>query len=210
MQQKSCPDVLSNVKASLFRILVLIFFPLAGYSQTGPINDTTYIYRSLAEASMNPEKVFRLFLIKQKLDSVPSEIFSFTNLRELNLSRNKIEELPAGIGNLVNLEKLDVSNNQLVHLPPEIGQLSELVVLNLNRNVLEDLPPTIGRLSKLQILELWDNELRDVPDEISELKNLQLLELRGILLTEEQQRRIDSLVVKGAKLQMSPACNCKY
>lgn len=176
----------------------------------GVINDTVYIYRSMNEAMQYPEKVFRLYLIRQKLDSVPPAIFQMTNLRELNLSKNNLEELPSEIGLLTNLEKLDVSNNKLVHLPKEIGSLQNLISLNLNRNVLEDLPPTIGQLENLEVLELWDNELRDVPDEIEQLKNLKLFELRGILLTEEQQRRIDSLVVKTAKLQMSPACQCKY
>ena len=98
---------------------------------------------------------------------------------------------------------------ELVHLPPEIGKLTELVYLSLNRNVLEDLPPTIGQLNKLEILELWDNELDDVPNEISDLQNLKLLELRGILFTDEELHRIDSLVVKTAKINMSPSCNCK-
>jgi Leucine-rich repeat (LRR) protein len=172
-------------------------------------NDTTYIYRSIAEASANPDKVFRLNLSKTRLDSFPIQVCSFKNLQELDLSKNRIEEVPPEIGQLVNLRRLNLANNQLVHLPAEIGQLRELVFLGLNRNILEDLPPTIGDLQNLEVLELWDNELKDIPDEISQLQNLKLIELRGILFTEEQQHRIDTLVVKSAKIYMSPSCNCK-
>lgn len=199
------------VKSLFLGICILLSALHLSYGQSeGVINDTVYIYRSVSEALQNPERVFRLYLVKQKLDSIPASVFQFRNLRELNLSKNKIQEVPPEVAALTNLEKLDLSNNELVHLPMEIGSLSRLIHLNLNRNVIEDLPPTIGQLENLEILEMWDNELRDVPDEIEQLKNLRLFELRGILFTEEQQRRIDSLVVKSAKLQLSPACQCKY
>lgn len=173
------------------------------------VNDTVITYRSLDEAMKNPERVFRLNLSRKKLDSFPDQILQFKNLIELDISRNRIESLPPGIGQLVHLKRLRIGSNNLVHLPSEIGNLKELILLEASRNQLEDLPETIGGLENLEILELWDNELNDLPDEISELKNLKKLELRGILFTEEQQRRIDDLVVKSAKIYMSPACNCK-
>ncbi len=216
MQQKYFPDVslgliiASKVRFTSIFILTFLIFTHTHAEEEGLINnDTSYVYRSLNEAIAFPEKVFKLNLSKAKLDSFPLEIFLFKNLIELNLSRNFLEEVPPEIGQLVNLKKLNLANNKLVHLPPEIGQLKELIFLGLNRNVLEDLPPTIGHLKKLEIFELWDNELNDIPDEISELQNLKLLELRGILFTEMEQKRIDSLVVKSAKIFMSPSCNCK-
>jgi hypothetical protein len=199
-----------QVKITLIFILSIVLFkPLHGQEKELIYDDTTYIYRSLAEASVNPEKVFRLNLSKSRLDSFPMQIIAFKNLRELDLSKNKIVEIPPEIGELVNLERLNLANNKLIHLPPEIGNLINLVFLGLNRNVLEDLPPTIGNLQNLEVLELWDNELDDIPDEIAQLQNLKRLELRGILFTEEQQHRIDTLVIKSAKIYMSPSCNCK-
>ena len=192
--------------------ICLLIHPRELFAQDEAVvtNDTNYIYRSLSEAMKNPEHVYRLYLIKAKLDSFPKVIFQFKNLWDLNLSKNNLEEIPAEIGSLTSLQKLNVSNNKLVHVPQEIGQLTNLTYLGLNRNEIEELPSTIGNLEKLEVLELWDNELKDVPDEISNLKNLKIIELRGILFTEEQQQRIDGLVIKSAKLFMSPACNCKY
>ena len=198
------------MRISFFFFLTFLTFIYAQAHEKELIqNDSTYIYRSLSEALINPDKVYRLFLSKSKLDSFPQQIALFKNLIELDLSKNRLKAIPPAIGELVHLRKLNLANNQLVHLPSEIGQLKELVYLGLNRNILEDLPPTIGELQNLEIIELWDNELNDVPDEISELQNLKLLELRGILFTEMEQKRIDSLVVKSAKIFMSPSCNCK-
>lgn len=194
-------------------LFCLFFFPLPGLllAQDSSLiyNDSTFIYRSLSEALKNPDMVFRLNLSRHKLDSFPAEVLLFKNLTELDLSRNRLEEIPAGIGELSHLKRLNLANNKLVDVPAEIGQLRELVFLGLNRNMLVNLPPSIGNLQNLEVLELWDNELEDIPDEISQLQNLKILELRGILFTDEMQQRIDSLVVKSAKIYMSPSCNCK-
>lgn len=193
----------------IFILLLLAFIPAHSQEKELIYDDSTYIYRSINEAIAYPDKVYRLNLSKSKLDSFPRQILLFKNLIELDLSKNRLEEVPPEIGQLIHLRKLNLANNKLVHLPLEIGQLKELVFLGLNRNIIEDLPPTIGELQNLEILELWDNELNTVPDEIAELQNLKLLELRGILFTEEELQRIDSLVVKSAKIYMSPSCNCK-
>ncbi len=200
----------------LSAVFIAIFIPGLLCAQQNPgqnaissETDTNRIYRNLKAALTTPDKVYRLHLNHQRLDSLPLEIFQLTNLRELNLSRNKLENLPPEIGQLQYLEHLDLSNNKLSRLPDEIGQLNRLIYLGLNRNVITALPSTIGNMEKLEVLELWDNELEDVPDEISELKNLRVLELRGILFSEEQQARIDGLVVRSARIYMSPSCNCK-
>jgi Leucine-rich repeat (LRR) protein len=99
--------------------------------------------------------------------------------------------------------------NKLEKLPDEIGNLTNLVYLGLNRNRIEELPATIGNLENLEVLELWDNELYNIPDEISQLKKLKVLELRGILFSDEEGARIDSLL-PNTKVMMSPTCNCKF
>jgi Leucine-rich repeat (LRR) protein len=166
-------------------------------------------FTSLQEAMKDPDKVEVLVLRGRKLDSIPAVIFGMKNLVHLDLSRNRIDSLPSEIGNLTALKHLELSGNRLEFLPEEIGKLSSLQTLGLNRNLIRQLPPSIGDLSELEVLELWDNELEDVPDELSKLQNLQLLELRGILFSDEMQARIDSLVVRSAKVNMSPSCACK-
>ncbi|MCC7233276.1 MAG: leucine-rich repeat domain-containing protein [Bacteroidia bacterium] len=201
------------MRNSLFLLLLLCFAgasvaQLPGSTTVTP--DTSTVFRNLDDALKNPAIVYHLDLSKKKLDSIPRSIFSLIELRSLNLSRNKISELPGDIGKLIKLKNLDLSNNDLEALPDSIGNLSSLIYLRLNRNKIVRLPPSIGNLENLEVLEMWDNELSDIPDEIQKLKNLKVIELRGILFSQEEQTRIDSLVVKTAKLYMSPSCNCKY
>jgi len=191
----------------VFILLLLIYPGLLTNAQV--LNDTNYIYRSMASAMQNPDKVFKLNLSKKQLKEFPTEIFQFKNLRDLNLSHNKITSLPKEIGTLENLERLNLSSNKLDSLPQEIGNLSNLVYLGLNRNEIGDLPATIGNLENLEVLELWDNEINNIPDEIGNLKKLKVLELRGILFSNDEGARIDSLL-PNTKVMMSPTCNCKF
>ena len=201
-------NFLKNCLLSIFCLLAPVFSTSAQETHA-VFRDSSYVYRSISEAKANPDQVFRLNLSKTKLDSFPAEILLFKNLRELDLSKNRLHSLPPEIGQLTQLKRLNLANNKLDSLPEEIGNLIKLEYLGLNRNVLESVPASIGKLQSLEVLELWDNELADVPDEIANLTNLKVLELRGILFSDEQQARIDSLVVKTAKIFMSPSCACK-
>ena len=173
------------------------------------ITDSNYIYRSLSVALTNPDLVYRLNLSKRKLKVFPADILKLKNLVELDLSHNRIDSLPKEIGSLTNLQHLNISNNNLSQLPDEIGNLLALTYLGLNRNVIEALPATIGNLENLEVLELWDNELGAIPEEITKCKKLKVLELRGILFSDEEHARIDSLM-PDVRVYMSPSCNCKY
>lgn len=166
------------------------------------------VFKSLKEASSQPDSVFILDLRGKKLTSFPEEIFRFPNLIALDLSKNKITELPAAIGKLQSLEELNLASNKLRTLPAEIGELKNLKILSLNRNLITELPASVGQMNSLQTLELWDNELSTLPDEIRNLTQLRTVELRGILFTDEQQKHFRELL-PGVRLYMSPACDCK-
>ena len=163
---------------------------------------------SLDEARTQPDSVLKLSLRGKKLKEFPNEIFSFLNLQVLNLSKNNIKEIPANIGKLKMLQELDMSNNKLTNLPVQIGQLSNLSKLKLNRNEITSLPEEISGLVNLEMLEMWDNELDTVPDEIKNLTHLKVFELRGILFSDDEQKRIHSLLPE-TRIYFSPSCSCK-
>lgn len=167
------------------------------------------VYRSIFEANTQPDSVQILELKGKKLKTIPADVYKFRNLVVLDLGRNKIKVVPDSIGQLTQLEELDLSGNKIDSLPPSIGKLTNLHKLALNRNVITALPSEIGNLVMLEEIELWDNELRDLPDEIRNLKKLRKLELRGILFTDEQQKRFLELL-PNTKIYMSPACDCKF
>lgn len=166
------------------------------------------VFTSLQEALKNPEQVYRLNLRKQKLKTVPSEIFKLTNLQELNLSKNKLTEIPAGIENLPNLQYFDASANDLVSLPPEIGQCIHLKRLVLNRNNIQELPATIGNLAQLEYLDLWSNSIIEFPEAINKLsETLKEVDLRVINMNDERQEAIRTLLPK-SMIHFSRTCNC--
>ncbi len=165
-------------------------------------------FYSLHDALAQPDSVFKLNLRGKKLKEFPVEVYSLHNLQVLNLSRNQLKEIPADIYKLQHLQELDMSNNKLSQIPPEIGKLKNLVKLKLNRNVITSIPEEAGELKNLEVLEMWDNELDTVPDEIHNLVHLKTFELRGILFSDEEQKRIHSLL-PDTKVYFSPSCACK-
>lgn len=141
-----------------------------------------------------------LYMGSNNIRELPSSIYTFESLSELDLSENDIIFLSPGISRLLNLTVLNLSKNSLSSIPSEIQDCQDLVTLNLSSNPLgslcdglmelrqlrnllvndcslEDLPPNIGKLSKLEVLELRENLVRTLPASISHLTLLEKLDL---------------------------------
>ena len=176
----------------LFVLLCWINIPLNAQLLSKERLATERVYTSLNDALINPEKVYRLDLSKQKLKVVPMEVFKLYNLQELILAKNKLQEIPIEIGTLTNLEILT--------------NLKELIV---NRNEIYKLPPEIGNLLNLEKLDMWSNEIDEFPEEISKLKDtLKFLDLRVILINLEKQKKIVELL-PNTYIYFNKSCNCR-
>jgi len=93
------------------------------------------------------------------LTSVPQDVFSRTDLTNLDLSSNNLTgALPAEIRHLKHLRTLNLSHNQFTGVPAEIGQLTDLEVLDLSYNFITGLPHELGHLTNLKILNLTGND----------------------------------------------------
>jgi Leucine-rich repeat (LRR) protein len=202
------------MKKLLFSILLLLFASAAKAQSGSPALldsltlDTMPAFTSLSDALKQPDKVVKLVLRKQKLDSFPEAIYQFKNLQYLDLSRNNIREIPDSISRLKNLQVLHLSRNNIEYIPRTIGDLSELRILNINQNELYVIPPQIGRLKKLQVLDLWSNNITVFPDELKDISgNLKVLDLRTILINRETQERIKAMLPQ-TKVYFSPPCKC--
>ena len=202
------------MKKLLFNFLLMLFASAAMAQPGRPALldsltlDTMQAFTSLKEALKQPDKVVKLVLRKQKLDSFPDAIYQFKNLQYLDLSRNNIREIPDSISRLKNLQVLHLSRNKIEYIPRTIGDLSELRILNINQNELYVIPPQIGRLKKLQVLDLWSNNITVFPDELKDISgNLIVLDLRTILINRETQDRIKAMLPY-TKVYFSPPCKC--
>ncbi|KAG9622337.1 hypothetical protein KCV04_g13325, partial [Aureobasidium melanogenum] len=78
----------------------------------------------------------KLFLSKNDLQQLPSELWNLGNLAVLSLRSNSLTEISPSIGRLRNLHELNVAGNQLSFLPFELLALVEnkLVQLSLSPN----------------------------------------------------------------------------
>jgi Leucine-rich repeat (LRR) protein len=192
----------------LKRLLFLIFALMSSALSFGQ-SDEEKVYTNLAEAIQNPDKVYKLELVKKRLTAFPIEVFRFKNLKSLNLSSNRLLAIPSDIEKLTQLEELDLSRNEIKEIPAEIGSLTNLRQLILFKNEIDTISPEIGNLNKLEKLDLWENEISNIPDDIGKLKNLKILELRGILFSDKQQEHIRELLPE-TTIFFSPGCGtCK-
>jgi leucine-rich repeat protein SHOC2 len=194
-------------------ILLFVFSFLINHANAQLLDslalDTLTGHTDIIEAIKNPDAVIKLVLRKNHLKSFPKEILQFKNLQYLDISKNTISELPDSIGSLTQLQYFACSKTGLKSLPSQIGKLRHLKFLNINQNDLSALPPQIGNLESLEILDAWSNNFDEYPATLKNLKSLKVLDLRNILISDETQLFILSLLPK-CKVYMSPSCKCKW
>ncbi|KAI3827548.1 hypothetical protein L1987_01625 [Smallanthus sonchifolius] len=149
-------------------------------------------------------KLQSLDLSNNQITDLPSDFWSLSSLKTLNLSNNRIfMSLPTNIGNFGSLEKLDLSFNRFFgRLPDSISSLTSLQVFNLNRNRFNSsvplgiigchlltsvdfslnrfngvLPDGFGSFSKLKSLNLAGNELKGKGSDFLKLGSLTYLNI---------------------------------
>ena len=135
-----------NMRRFIYRLVAVCFLMLAVVSVSSFCSaQRDRVYTSLSDVR-NPDSVFALKLHFKRLKTIPDKVFTFRNLRSLDLGRNLIDTIPPDIARLVNLENLDLRRNRIRTVPPEIGHLKKLKVLNLSRNPILDLPDEMSAL----------------------------------------------------------------
>ncbi|KAF7665559.1 hypothetical protein LDENG_00137950 [Lucifuga dentata] len=114
----------------------------------------------------------KLYLNRNHIGSIPSQLRDCHKLRFLDLSYNNLTHIPTVIGFLQNLQYLAVTDNKIKALPSELFQCKKLHTLNLGNNCLESLPSRFGELTRLTWLELRGNCLESLPVELGECRQL--------------------------------------
>ncbi|TKY73115.1 LRR receptor serine/threonine-protein kinase [Spatholobus suberectus] len=147
----------------------------SGMGLSGPIPDTT-----IGKLS----KLQSLDLSNNKITDLPSDFWSFSLLKILNLSSNQISgSLTNNIGNFGLLEVFDLSSNSFSgEIPEAISSLMSLQVLKLDHNRFEQrIPSGILKCHSLVSIDLSSNQLSGtVPDGFGDVfPNLITLNLAG-------------------------------
>lgn len=169
-----------RMKNALLVILFLVagVCSVAAQSVAGndhPILNTTQLdnqrwYYDLDSALANPDKVYKLSLIDQKIKVLPEDFGKLRNLQILNLSNCKLKKLPLEIKECKNLQMISLYGNKLKFLPAEMRELKQLEILYLGSNKLFELPQWFGTLSKMRRLDISRNPL--TPADVSNAKRM--------------------------------------
>ena len=98
------------------------------------------------------------------IKTVPKEIFMFSCLKELDLSKNKLTDLPLSndFVSKITIKKIDLSENRLKLVPELLFSLPMLECLNITSNAIEAMPANWWRAAKLQKLDLSSNRIKTI------------------------------------------------
>ena len=139
--------------------------------------------------------VVSLKLINNHLRRLPSEMFTATQLRRLDLSQNLLENVSADLFALPNLEYLSLSHNRLNEIPETSNWSASLLSLDLSENLLSTLPQGIQH-SSIEILNLSRNQFTVVPKCLCRICTLTSLDLSYMPISTlpREMENLDHLV----------------
>ncbi len=189
------------MKRTVFILLILCI-------ATGAAAQRNKEYKSLKDVR-NPDSVYILKLRYKRLRQIPPKVFTFRNLRKLDLSRNFIDTIPPEIAQLSNLEELSLRRNKIRVVPDEIGELRQLKKLDLSRNPILELPDNMSNLRNLEELVIWCTGIISFPPSFVALnETLKLIDMRVCPLTYDDQQAIHELLPSPRK-RWDYVCNCE-
>ena len=135
------------------------------------------VFYSIQEALTSGEKVYRLDLSNQDLNTLDRDITKLTNLQELNISGNLFQELPSEIYQLSRLQILNADNNQIYKISEMVVILQNLEELYLIGNPILEVSYQIQNLPRLRKLELSQNLTFELYQSDNNFQNLTLLSI---------------------------------
>lgn len=104
----------------------------------------------------------KLILFGLELKEVPSAIYRFPNLEDLNLGFNELTSVKIDLKKLPKLKKLDLQKNSITNKSLSLTKNKTLKFINLKENKLTTIPPAVKNCKRLYSLLLAGNELADL------------------------------------------------
>jgi len=124
------------------------------------------------------------------LTEIPNGIFT-ENLEQLFLMENKISTIPDGIEKARKLRRFILNKNRIAYLPKSFFQLENLSVIELAHNKFKLLNNDFRKLRSLKRLSLSYNEIEKIESEML-FENLEQLFLRGNKINKNDRTLIMS------------------
>lgn len=196
----------SNIKFNWMKVLLVLCLGLISFCAFSQKKGPRY-YRLDELSKANPDTIFYLNLSKERLDSIPSSIYRFTELKGLDLSKNKLTDIPLEFKVFSKLEVLNISQNKLHFLPMAVTKLSHLKELLAASNRISSLPDQMEDLTKLKTLDLYNNEITNFGSGFFKLKQLKVIDIRGTMYGTKMHKEIVGNF-PNTKLAIDPPCKC--
>lgn len=143
---------------------------------------------------------------------IPDHIRKLKGLEQLYLNRNKILVLPSQLFLCNKLRQLDLSNNEIREVPPEVGILQNLQYFAITANCIESLPNELFFCRKLKTLKVGSNKISVLSPKVSNLTLLTKLELKGnrlevlpLEIAECTALKRSGLIVEAALFDLLPS-----
>lgn len=164
-----------------------------------------YLWDELS--GVNPDTIHAISFEKYKLDSLPKELWNFSNLTYLNLEKNHLSHLPDEFVTMVLLTELNISKNKFTFLPLIICQLPNLQELNASKNRIASIPNQIANCPHLQKIDFYDNIIEDFGIGIFSLLELKTLNIEGVMygtnFADDLKRKLPK-----TRILLDPPCKC--
>ncbi|XP_019619223.1 PREDICTED: uncharacterized protein LOC109466062 [Branchiostoma belcheri] len=125
-----------------------------------------------------------LDLSHKRLKEIPPAVFSITELDILDVSDNPLGSLPVNIASLHNLKEVRAAGCDVSEVSGNISRCAYLTRIDLSRNPrLASLPPTMKQLRYLKHVALSSCELTSLPENLTLLATVETLDLSQNQLT---------------------------
>ncbi|XP_066292597.1 uncharacterized protein [Branchiostoma lanceolatum] len=189
--------------------------------------------RRIPSAVFSLKDVELLDVSDNPLGSIPVNIASLTNLKELravgcdvrevsgnisrctylsrvDFSRNpRLAALPASMKQLRYLKRVALSGCELKSLPENLTLLAAVETLDLSQNELTSLPPGVSALKRVRVLILSDNAFESIPDSVQSLGRLACLEIKRNRLNNSRRDLALNVPSNLKTLDMEGNCSLK-
>jgi Leucine-rich repeat (LRR) protein len=155
----------------------------------------------------SPDSIFAIDLKKLNLTELPEELFRFTKIKYLDISKNKFANV-SGLENFPKLRHLNIEKNKLEYFPISICQLTNIETLILNRNEqISNIPSCIEYCQQLKFVDLWGTAVTGLPEEMTRINTLEKIDFSDVQINKQGQERLKAMF-PNVKLELSPPCNC--
>lgn len=187
------------------KLFALIFLLLSFFNIAQVNHGKIYMWNEASQA--NPDTIHAVSFEKYKLDSLPKELWRFSNLTYLNLEKNQLTHLPDELATLVQLTELNISKNKFTFVPLIVCQLPNLQQLNASRNRIASIPNQIANCQHLRTMDFYDNIIEDFGTGIFSLPELKTLNIEGVMygtnFADDLKRKLPN-----TRILLDPPCKC--